>query len=54
MDVGSYRELQDRGIDIREYLMADERQNNRRKVELEVEEENFRIRVKGKFQFCIC
>ena len=43
-DIGSYEELQSRGVDIREFVTADPSQNERR-GQLEAEEENFRIRV---------
>ena len=43
-DIGSYEELQSRGVDIREFVTSDLSQNSRR-GQLEAEEENFRVRV---------
>ena len=43
-DLGSYEELQSRGVDIREFVTSDPSHNERR-GQLEAEEENFRIRV---------
>ena len=43
-DIGSYEELQSRGVDIREFVTSDLPQNHGG-GQLEAEEENFRVRV---------
>ncbi|XP_070211573.1 ATP-binding cassette subfamily C member 4-like [Littorina saxatilis] len=43
-DIGSYEELQSKGVDIREFVTSDQSQSQH-KGQLEAEEENFRVRL---------